>query len=788
MADQGSDKVRDEFLSESQEIVEQLNRDLLAIAQASQTRDPGGEGMRVDPDLINSAFRAVHSLKGLAGLSGVEQMMHLSHHLENLLDSLRLGRVPLTPAALDLLFEAIEHYQLISAEVAEHGLLSANGPSVLVDDFVTRVNQAAAYGEPAKPSSGQAMGHGPSAAAKKAPPPPPPPAEPTYGDFDLDPGIVSALTEYEEHRLRENIRTGRHLYRIIGSFPLLSIDVELENLKGNLKPVGEVIAIIPGTGTSDPERIDLEVILGSSHTGQAITGAIGTSSARVIPVPRQKPATMAPSQVEHTGQISIGHPPASHATGPGGHSQSSHAHRDGAVYPGPSPAGTSLSGTAPSVRGSGGHGGGPPGGERGGGSGGDGDGERGDTAQTLKSVSQTVRVDIRKLDLLMNIVGELALTRSGIQVVHDELRRDRVRAELARALQDELRALSRKLDDLQAGILSVRMVPLSQVFDKLSRVVRRMSREAVGKEIMFVVSGGDTKLDKLIVEELSDPLMHLIRNAIDHGIEAQQMRLSRGKPAAGTVAITAEQRGNHVVIEVEDDGNGIDTQALVARAIAKGQISEEQARDMTRHEMYELMFLPGLSTRAVADETSGRGVGMDVVRTNIARMAGMIEIDSEPGHGTRMIITLPITLAIIQALVIRSAGRTYAIPLNSVMESLMLDYSQIRTIERREVITLRDQTLPLVRLDDIFGLQRPMDQKVPTRGYVVVVALAQHRLGLLVDDLLGQQDIVIKSLGKTLQGIPGIAGATELGGQQTALVLDVRAVAEEAMPRITEAA
>jgi len=773
MAEQGSDKVRDEFLSESQEIVEQLNRDLLAIAQASQTRDPGGEGMRVDPDLINSAFRAVHSLKGLAGLSGVEQMMHLSHHLENLLDSLRLGKVPLTPAALDLLFEAIEHYQLISAEVAEHGLHAANGPSALIDDFVTRVNEAAAAsGVLVKPSSAQVQ--------KKAQAPVP---EPTYGDFELDAGMVSALTEYEEHRLRENIRTGRNLYRIIGSFPLLSIDVELENLKGNLKPVGEVIAIIPGTGTSDPERIDLEVILGSSHSAQAITGAIGSSSARVIPVPRQKAANLPPSQVEHTGQISIGHKP-SHATGPGVHSHSSHPHRDGTSHPGPGPVSASMAGGAhPS---SPGHAPAPAGPS--GPGGGDGDNDRGDAAQTLKSVSQTVRVDIRKLDVLMNIVGELALTRSGIQVVHDELRRDRVRAELARALQDELRALSRKLDDLQAGILSVRMVPLSQVFDKLSRVVRRMSREAVGKEIMFVVSGGDTKLDKLIVEELSDPLMHLIRNAIDHGIEPQQMRLSRGKPAAGTVAITAEQRGNHVVIEVEDDGNGIDTQALVARAIAKGQISEDQARDMTRHEMYELMFLPGLSTRAVADETSGRGGGMDVVRTNIARMAGMIEIDSEPGHGTRMIITLPITLAIIQALVIRSAGRTYAIPLNSVMESLMLDYSQIRTIERREVITLRDQTLPLVRLDDIFGLQRPVDMPMPTRGYVVVVALAQHRLGLLVDDLLGQQDIVIKSLGKTLQGIPGIAGATELGGQQTALVLDVRAVAEEAMPRITEAA
>jgi two-component system chemotaxis sensor kinase CheA len=745
MAEQGSDKVRDEFLSESQEIIEQLNRDLLAIADACLGRDPSTEGIRVDPDLINSAFRAVHSLKGLAGLSGVERMMHMSHHAENLLDALRLGKVLLTPHVLDLLFEAIEQYQLICAEVADHGLQAASPPSALVDDFVTRVNRAA------NPTA--------KGAAKAA-------SEPTSGDFELDPGLVAALTEYEEHRLKENIRTGKNLYRVLGSFPLMTIDVELEHIKAALKPVGEVIAIVPGSSGTDPERIDLEVLLGSPHNSSAIVGAVGNAPARVVQVAKRSAPTSSSVSI-HPEQSGTGQPQPSQI-------RSQVSVRNGHGSASQVAVATSLAASKE-----------PPPIDN------DGDGDGGgrqEPGHTLKSVSQTVRVDIRKLDVLMNIVGELALARSGMQVVHDELRRDRVRAELARALQDELRALTRKLDELQAGILAVRMVPLQQVFDKLSRVVRRMSREAIGKDVHFVVSGGDTKLDKLIIEELSDPLMHLIRNAIDHGIEDQELRLARGKPAAGTVAINAEQRGNHVVLEIEDDGNGIDTQALVQRAVARGQISEDQARDMPRAEMYELMFLPGLSTRAVADETSGRGVGMDVVKTNISRMAGIIEVDSEPGHGTRLTITLPITLAIIQALVIRAAGRSYAIPLNSVMESLMLDYKQIRTIERREVITLRDQTLPLVRLEDIFSLQRPADMPEPKSGYVVVVALAQNRLGLLVDDLVGQQDIVIKSLGKTLQGIPGIAGATELGGQQTALVLDVRAVAEEAMPRISEVA
>lgn len=361
----------------------------------------------------------------------------------------------------------------------------------------------------------------------------------TFGDFDLDPGLISALTEYEEHRLRENIRTGRHLYRIMGSFPLMTIDVELENLKAILKPIGEVIAIIPGTGSADPERIDLEVILGSQHSAPAITGAVGSTHTRVQQVQRRHTTSLIPpSATEHRCRPDWSHPAVlDHRTRYACRSST----RDTKNYH--RTRWEQACRWLPALRsahqqqdGDGGSGGGRG---QGNGSGGD-DGEnRGETAHSLKSVSQTVRVDIRKLDVLMNIVGELALTRSGIQQVHDELRRDHIRAG-ARPARRAPRALSRKLDDLQAGILAVRMVPLSQVFDKLSRVVRRMSREAVGKEIMFVVSGGNTKLDKLIVEELSDPLMHLIRNAIDHGIEEQQLRLQRGKPAAGTVAINAE--------------------------------------------------------------------------------------------------------------------------------------------------------------------------------------------------------------------------------------------------------
>jgi two-component system chemotaxis sensor kinase CheA len=281
--------------------------------------------------------------------------------------------------------------------------------------------------------------------------------------------------------------------------------------------------------------------------------------------------------------------------------------------------------------------------------------------------------------------------------------------------------------------------------------------------------------------------MHIIRNAIDHGIELPPKRVAAGKPEAGTIALGAHQRGNHVVIEIEDDGGGLNDEAILRKAIERGMVDRAQAAEMGRREIHNLMFLPGVSTKDVADELSGRGVGMDVVKTNIAKLSGIIDVSSEPGCRTKFAITLPITLAIIQALVIRVAGRTYCVPLNSVLESLLTQTGEVRTVERREVITLRGVTLPLLRLAEVFRL--PVGER-PAEGplYVVVVGLAQHRLGLVVDELVGQRDIVIKPLGRMLSQIPGIAGATELGGQQTVLVLDVAALVEEAISRAQEIA
>ncbi|MGZ3442354.1 MAG: chemotaxis protein CheA, partial [Polyangia bacterium] len=652
------------------------------------------------------------------------RMTTLSHNLENLLDSLRLGRVELQPATLDLLFESVTLFNRIVGETAS-GAGGDEGTN-LVEDLIARLDRVALRKE----------------AAPEASP---------WGGWELDASLLSVLTEYEEHRLRENIKSGKQLYRIHAAFDLMTIDKGLDELKARLKPIGEVITYLPSSEAASDQQIELDVILGAQAELRAVQEAVAGTGAVVALLPKHPP----PSAGRPT-------PTPSGSSTPSGPS--------GSPAPSLPPRSTETKSAAPS-----------------GASADTKKHERDEEELTLKSVSQTVRVDIRKLDNLMNIVGELGIARAGLQSILDRVKADKAQTRMARELHRELRTLSRRLDELQAGILEVRMVPLGQVFDKLSRVVRKISRDA-GKEIRLTITGADTELDKLIVEELSDPLMHVMRNCIDHGIEKPEARKAAGKTEIGTISIKAEQRGNHVVIQIEDDGHGVDEQKLLRKAIERGAVGANEARDLSRRDVQNLMFLPGVSTKDVADEVSGRGVGMDVVKTNISRLSGIIDIESELGMGTRLTLTLPITLAIIQALIIRAAGRTFAVPLNSVLESLRITQADVRTIERREVMSLRGQTLPLARLERLFRLERArLDEgrgeieRAPNKQFVVVVGLAQHRIGLLVDELMGQEDIVIKSLGRALSDVPGIAGATELGGKKTVLVLDVAEIVEEAV-------
>jgi two-component system chemotaxis sensor kinase CheA len=390
-------------------------------------------------------------------------------------------------------------------------------------------------------------------------------------------------------------------------------------------------------------------------------------------------------------------------------------------------------------------------------------------------VSQTVRVDIHKLDELMNVVGKLAVLRGGLSELTENARSEGHRR-LGSQLGQLAHKFERSLRELQSGILEVRMVPLAQVFERLTRIVRKTGRD-LNKDVRLVVTGAETEIDKLIVEELSDPLMHIIRNAIDHGIEDAEERQRIGKPAVGTIALNAFQKGNHVVIEAEDDGRGLNSDSLLDRAIALGAIAEHEAKELSRTDALNLVFLPGLSTREKASAVSGRGVGMDVVKTNIAKLGGSIELESEPVIGTKITLTLPLTRAIVTALLVQVADGMVAIPLTSISEVNALEESHIRMIDTTEVLSRRGSSLELCRLRNLFGLD---SESEPGRQFVVEVMAGTRHLGLVVDALSGQQDIIIRPLGRSLHAVRGFSGASELADERIALVLDPGALIEEA--------
>jgi two-component system, chemotaxis family, sensor kinase CheA len=403
-------------------------------------------------------------------------------------------------------------------------------------------------------------------------------------------------------------------------------------------------------------------------------------------------------------------------------------------------------------------------------------------AGALRSVSNTVRVDIYRLDSLMSTVGDMHLTKNIIGRIVKDLRAMQGFAHVSMDLHKAQRNLERKLNELQEGILEVRMVPIGQIFTRLAQVVRKYAKEA-GKEIDLQLSGEDTELDKLMIEDLADPIMHLIRNAIDHGIEPSEARRQDGKSEQGSVKLSAYPKGNHVVITVEDDGAGMDPSKILAKAVEKGVLGPDHGLDPVadRKEILDLIFLPGFTTRETVTEISGRGVGMDVVRKNVSKLSGMIDIETEPGVGSKFMLTLPITLAIIKALIVEAGGQVFAVPLSSVLEIIQTTEKQVETVETREVIAIRDETVPLLRLTQVFKLP----PKTETDSfYLILVGLAERRLGIVVDGLRDQQEIVIKPLGKRLTDLPGIAGATELGDQRgVVLVLDVESLIEGAMKK-----
>ncbi len=685
MTDQG----REEFLNEAQDIIEAFARNLLAIDAAHK------RGV-TQPELINEAFREIHTLKGLSSLFGAKGLSTLTHKLEDLLDGLRLGRVEVSAPVLDVLFSAVDvGHQLLSASASDEDQALVAKVSRVVDAISTI--SSVTEKEEAIPNS-------------------------------IDPAILGVLTEYEEHRLRANMDAGLRLFRVRVQFDLMTIDSELSALKDSARQIGEVITYLPTGESTAPDILELDLILASSQLFPAVNSLLGSESAVVEEIPLGATTGVPPKSLAAVPPIPSSRSATSvsslNATGP----LSETPHKSNLLIA---------------------------------------------QVNEQRLARRAVRVDIYKLDRLMNVVGELSILKSNLYT-----NAEHVRSDFSRQLGGELhrlhRILERRLEDLQNGILEMRMVPLGQMFDRLARGVRQISRD-LGKEVRLVVTGAETEIDKLIVEELGDPLLHMLRNAIDHGIEDAPAREKARKSPAGTIALNAYQKGSHVLIEVEDDGRGVDEEKLIARAVATGAIDEAMAGGLSRDELLGLMFLPGLSTREDVSEVSGRGVGMDVVKTNIARLGGVIDVQSERGIGTKMTLTLPVTLAIFRALLVKVHDQQFAVPLSAISEVNLLD-EETREVDGREVTSLRGSTLPLCRLRSFLGLTQ---ERASSRDFVVVAQVGERRLGLVVDAIAGQQDIVIKSLGASLSSVRGFSGATELGNQRVGLVLDVAAILEE---------
>ncbi|HEX5623878.1 MAG TPA: chemotaxis protein CheW, partial [Sulfuricurvum sp.] len=393
------------------------------------------------------------------------------------------------------------------------------------------------------------------------------------------------------------------------------------------------------------------------------------------------------------------------------------------------------------------------------------------------TVEQTIRVDVKRLDHLMNLIGELVLGKNRLIKINDDVEERYEGEAFLEELNQVVSIVSLVTTDLQIAVMKTRMLPIGKVFNKFPRMIRDLSRE-LNKKIELEISGEDTELDKSIVEEIGDPLVHIIRNSCDHGIEVGDARLAAGKTDVGTIQLKAYHEGNHIVIQIIDDGKGLDPDMLKSKAMEKGLITEKEADVMSDKEAFGLIFRPGFSTAAQVTSVSGRGVGMDVVKTNIEKLNGMIDIDSEIGQGTSMKLKIPLTLAIIQALLVGVQEEYYAIPLASVLETVRISKDEIYTVESRSVMRLRDEVLSLVHIGDIFEVERVFDNS--EHAYVVVLGLAESKIGLIVDTLIGQEEIVIKSLGEYLKGIEGIAGATIRGDGGVTLIVDVAALMQMA--------
>ena len=652
---------------------------------------------------INEVFRAAHSLKGMAGTMGFKRMQHLTHDMENVFQEVRSGKISVDSAMIDLLFKCLDALDQYLENVKSSSDEGAEDNEMIIkelNDFIEKAN-----GILGAPVAEESVVKG--AAVKN--------------DVDIQ------LTDSEKDEVATAKEEGKNVYALtvyVNKECLLKAARAFLVFRA-VEGMGQIFANHPSSQDIEDEKFDLDFsfcvasnesldkIIAAAKDVSEIDDVIGEEITGV----EEKAEAPVIAQVETPATTPVAK----------------------ANTPAPSAPTQAAAASAPTQN-------------------------QKKQAPAKSATNRTIRVDIEKLDNLMNQVSELLIAKNSLVSVSSS--ENGIGGN--QVFRENVESLERITTNLHESVMKVRMVPIESVVNKFPRMIRDLAR-SLNKKMELYMTGEDTELDRTVVDQIGDPLQHLLRNSADHGLESAEVRKERGKPETGSIFLNAYQEGNNVIIQVGDDGNGIDVEAVKAKAVERGVISQEQADVMSQKEAVNLLFMPSFSMAKQITDISGRGVGLDVVKSNIEALGGDVEVKTKLGEGSTFTVRLPLTLAIIQALLVKVREELYAIALGSITSIEDIPVKDIKYVEAKEVIHLRDTVIPLVRLDRVLDVE-PKDD--PESLTVVIVKKGDQQAGLVVDDLIGQQEIVIKSLGKYMTGNKLISGATILGDGEVALIID----------------
>lgn len=785
-----------DFIDESYEIIANLNDGLLELEENPTGRD----------DLVNDLFRYFHNMKGNSGIIGYNELNGLTHEAETLLNNVRQGKITPSHELIDLL--------LLTVDVMEGLVQTIDVPSGQATPFdtspIVKQLQLALAGEGIALPPALRAAQAPAPAAEEAGPA----AEAVAAEVEVvqpsiipvglendDADVFRVTVKQQQEIINAALATlkkdGTHkdsidaLYRCLIAIKNACSFVGLDEIKVYAERTAGIVDQGRSTGTDFAFLTDLlsqeteiindmvqkaldegKVCAKQEDAAPDAAAAQEKPAAAAAPAAPAKEAPQAPADAPAapaapSAPASAAAKPAAPAAAPKAAATAQPAAPKPAPAAKPAPKAPAAPASAPAAPAAA-----APKAPAAAAAPAPANGKAPAAGNDHKS-SSTIRVDHERLDHLMNLIGELIINRNRYTLIARSLEgsEDNINvAEVAQSLSETTYAMARISDDLQDTIMKVRMVPVSSVFSRFPRLVRDLSRKS-GKEVDLIMEGEETELDKSVVEVIGDPLVHLIRNSVDHGIEPEDVRIAEGKPAKGKVVLRAFHKGNSVAIEIEDDGKGIDPNKMREVAIKKGIITPEEAAQLDDREAIELIFAPGFSSAEKITDISGRGVGMDVVRTNIKNLKGSVNTYSEVGKGTRFTLSLPLTLAIIDALMVNVSGQMYAIPLDAVSETTKIETVRLTDVKGRKAVTLRGEVLGIVELSEMLGLPRSTET-LPEVLSVVVIHDNERRLGLVVDELLERQEIVIKPLGAYLGDLKGISGATIMGDGSVILILD----------------